>query len=293
MGLSLISFYGSARALSTQEAALLADYQVIRPELQHNPFGVPVYVHSRDQNDLLTAEVYGRLDYPLELIITALTEPAGWCDLVALTLNIKACVHDKQDERQLLTLYMGRKYYQPPDKAYQVCYRFQIVASTSSYFEVALTAPNGPLGTSDYRTVLQAVSVPGGTLIHIHSSYHPSTASRWATSVYLATLGREKVGFTPVGLDTDGQAVYVQGIRGTIERNTMRYYLALQAVLATWDLPVDDRFEARIQRWFALTERYRPQLHEMNRADYLQAKRREHGNQLHLQDTLTALASGQ
>jgi hypothetical protein len=85
----------------------------------------------------------------------------------------------------------------------------------------------------------------------------------------------------------------VEGVRGTIERNTMRYYLALEAVLETWDLPTNDRFEARIRRWFALTERYHPQLHEMNRAEYLQAKRQEHINQLRLQNTQTAQASSQ
>ena len=87
----------------------------------------------------------------------------------------------------------------------------------------------------------------------------------------------------------------MEGVRGTIERNTMRYYLALQAVLETRDLPPDDRFEASIRSWFALTERYRPQLYEMEREEYLQAKRREHINQLRLQkrSMQTALATGQ
>ena len=293
LGLSLLVFGSSARALSIQAAALLADYQVIRPELLHNPFGVPVSVRSRDQDGLLTAEVYGRLDYPLERLKAALAGPSGWCDLLALTLNVKACVHSAQSERQWLTLYMGRKFYQAPDKAYQVRYRFQATALSSDYFEVSLSATDGPLGTRDYRTALQAISIPGGTLVHIRSSYQSSIASRWATSVYLATLGKGKIGFSSVDVDSDGRPVYVEGVRGTIERNTMRYYLALQAVLETWDLTQNDRFEARLRRWFALTDRYRPQLYEMNRAEYLQAKRREHINQLRLQDTQTALASGQ
>jgi hypothetical protein len=292
-GLYLLGFAGSARALATQQAALLADYQVIRPKLLHNPFGVPIYMNSWDQGDLLTAEVYGQVDYPLQRLKAALAEPSGWCGLLALTLNVKACVHDGRTEPQWVTLYMGRKFYQPPDKAYQVRYRFQATATTSGYFEVSLSAADGPLGTRDHRIVLQAVSVPDGTLIHIRSAYRSSTASRWATSVYLATLGRDKIGFTSVGVDSNGQPAYVEGVRGTIERNTMRYYLALEAVLETWELPANDRFEARIQRWFALTERYRPQLHEMDRAEYLQAKRGEYTNQLRLQDAQTAQTSGQ
>lgn len=292
-GLSLLGFGSSAHALSPQEAALLADYQVIRPKLMHNPFGVPVYVQSRDQGDLLTAEIYGQVDYPLERLKAALAEPSGWCGVLALPLNVKACIHDERDERQWLTLYMGRKFYQAPDKAYQVRYRFQPAASTAGYFEVSLSAADGPLGTSDYRIVLQAISIPEGTLIHIRSAYRSSAASQWATSIYLTTLGRDKIGFSAVGVDSDGQPKYVEGVRGTIERNTMRYYLALEAVLETWDLTPNDQFEARIRRWFALTERYRPQLREMNLEEYLQAKRQEHINQLRLQNTQTAQASSQ
>lgn len=292
-GLALLAFAGSTRAHSTQAAALLADYQLIRLELSHNPYGVPIYVRSRDQDDVPTAEVYGRLDYPLERLKAALTEPSGWCELLALTLNVKACVHAAQAEQRWLTLYMGRKFYQAPEKAYKVRYRFQVTASSSDYFEVSLSAADGPLGTSDYRTALQAISVPGATLIHIRSSYRSSLASRWATSAYLATLGKGKIGFSSVAVDSDGRPRYVEGVRGTIERNTMRYYLALQAVLETRDLPPDDRFEASIRRWFALTDRYRPQLYEMDRAEYLQTKRREHINQLRLQDMPMALASDQ
>lgn len=293
VALSLLGIGSSAHALSPQEAALLADYQVIRPKLLHNPFGVPVYVQSRDQGDLLTAEVNGQVDYPLERLKAALAEPDGWCGLLALTLNVKACIHDERDDRQWLTLYMGRKFYQPPDKANQVRFQFQPTAATPGYFEAALSAADGPLGTRNYRIVLQATSIPEGTLIRIRSAYRSSTASQWATSIYLTTLGRGKIGFSADGVDNDGQPRYVEGVRGTIERNTMRYYLALQAVLETWDLPTNDRFEARMQRWFALTERYRPQLHEMDREEYLQAKRQEHINQLRLQDTQTAQASGQ
>lgn len=295
LGTLLLSFTffvcGHSANAQSPRAALLADYEVIRPKLSHNPFGVPVYVRSRERGDMLTAEVYGRVNYPLKRLAAALAEPSGWCDLLALTLNVKACVHDEHDERQGLTLYVGRKFYQPPDKAYRVRYRFEAGAMTSDYFEVALSASDGPLGTSDYRTVLQAVPIPGGTLVHIRSSYRSSTASRWATSVYLATLGRGKIGFSTLGLDSDGHPNYVGGVRGVIERNTMRYYLALQALLETWVLPAGERFEARIRRWFTLTEHYRPQLHEMDRGEYLQAKRREHINQLRLQETKTALAS--
>ena len=54
---------------------------------------------------------------------------------------------------------------------------------------------------------------------------------------YLATIGRDKVGFSIVGSRADGQPVYVHGTRGVIERNTMRYYVAIEAYLSTMALP--------------------------------------------------------
>jgi len=283
VGLSLLGVDRSAHALSPQEA-LLADYRLIRPKLLHNSFGVPVYVQSREQDDVLTAEIYGRVDYPLQRIKAALAEPADWCDLLALNINVKACVHENNAERRWLTLYMGRKFYQPPEKAYPLRYRFQTDAATADYFEETLFAADGPLGTADYRIALQAITIPDGTLIHIRSAYRSSTASRVATKVYLATLGSGKIGFSTDGVDSDGKPKYVEGVRGTIERNAMRHYLALQAVLETWEMPAEARFEARIKRWFTLTERYHSQLYEMARNEYLDAKRRERRSQQYLQD---------
>ena len=286
VALALFGLTGTAQAQSPQ-AALRAEYQTLRPKLLHNAFGVPIYVQSREQNDVLTAEVYGHVDYPLQRIEAALVEPAGWCSLLALNLNVKACAHQDNAGQPSLTLYMGRKFYQPPEKAYPLRYRFQTRTSTPEYFEETLFAPDGPLGTGDYRITLQAVSVPGGALIHILSSYRSSATSRLATRIYLATLGKGKIGFSTTGVDGNGKPRYVEGVRGAIERNAMRHYLALQAVLGTWTLPAKRRFEASLQRWFALTEHYQPQLHEMDQAEYLQAKRREHLNQQQLQDAQT------
>ena len=286
--LAVFALTGTAQGLSPQ-AALQAEYQNLRPKLLHNAFGVPVYLQSREHNDVLTAEVYGQVDYPLQRIEAALADPAGWCALLALNLNVKACVHHENAGRPALTLYMGRKFYQPPEKAYLLHYRFQTSASTPDYFEKTLFAPEGPLGTRNYRITLQAISVPDGTLIHILSAYRSSTASRLATSIYLATLGNGKIGFSSDGVDGNGQPRYVEGVRGTIERNVMRHYLALQAALETLQLPAEQRFAARLQRWFALTERYHMQLYEMQQDDYLDAKRREHINQQRLQEAQSVL----
>jgi hypothetical protein len=68
-----------------------------------------------------------------------------------------------------------------------------------------------------------------------------------------------------------------------VERNAVRYYLALQAFLETQQLQPDLRFAAAAELWYDLTEQFHDQLYEMDRADYLDIKRRERIQQLRLQ----------
>jgi hypothetical protein len=106
--------------------------------------------------------------------------------------------------------------------------------------------------------------------------------SRFGTRGYLATLGRDKIGFTLTGGDADNPE-YIQGILGIVERNAVRYYLALQAYLETRQLQPGLRFAAAAELWYDLTEQFHDQLYEMDRADYLDIKRRERIQQLRLQ----------
>ena len=77
----------------------------------------------------------------------------------------------------------------------------------------------------------------------------------------------------------NGQPEYVQGVRGVVERNTMRYYLAIDAYLAAANTANNDtenaQLERRLENWFDSTERYAMQLHEVEKADYLSMKRSE------------------
>jgi len=64
-----------------------------------------------------------------------------------------------------------------------------------------------------------------------------------------------------------------------VERNTMRYYLAIESYLGALSAPPQTRLEKRLQDWFAASERYSRQLHEMERGEYLEMKRREYQRQ--------------
>ena len=103
----------------------------------------------------------------------------------------------------------------------------------------------------------------------------PGFAAKMATQTYLSTLGSAKVGFTVVDKKPDGKPVYQAGVLGLLERNTMRYYLAIDAYLSAYGLPAAEQPEKRIREWYASTERYAQQLHEMDQGEYLEMKRKE------------------
>jgi hypothetical protein len=88
--------------------------------------------------------------------------------------------------------------------------------------------------------------------------------------VYFSTRGRDKVGFTWIH---DDPPYLVRGIRGALERNTMRYYLAMDAYLNVLSSPAPQRFELSLERWFADTERFARQLREVEKDDYIAMKR--------------------
>lgn len=246
----------------------------------------PFQVRSWEKDGLLVAEIDGLLDYPFSRIAGALTRPEAWCEFIPLVFNIKSCTHEERQERTLLTLYIGRKFYDPPEDALRLVYRFQVREQDPNRFRVDLLAPEGPHGTRDYRIEVEARSCADGrTAIRMHSSFRPSLRSDLATRAYLATLGQGKVGFSVRG-EEGNRPVYVGGVKGIVERNAMRYYLALKAFLDTIDLPVGKRFEARLHAWYSMTEIYRRQLYEMERKVYLDTKRDERKNQLRLQQQL-------
>jgi hypothetical protein len=97
--------------------------------------------------------------------------------------------------------------------------------------------------------------------------------------VYLATSGSDKVGFTVIGDPNDPNPKFIGGVRGAIERNTMRYYLAIDAYLGALATPAPKRFERSLERWFNATELYPRQLREVDRDAYFAMKRSEYARQ--------------
>lgn len=274
----------AAESVRADGKLLLARYAAIEAKLKSNKFGAPIYLESSEQKGSSRVDVYGVFDHGFKVVRQALQSPANWCDIMPTHINIKACTYDESDNEWRLTLYSGRKFYQPPADAFRLILKFHLAEQQADHLAIALTADHGPLGTTDHQMTMEATPLgPEKSFVHFGYSYRYGMSARVAIKTYLATLGREKVGFSTSTSRKTGRPVPIQGVRGSVERNAVRYYLAILTYLDALRLPAARRFEERIARWYTLTARYPRQLYEMPREEYLAMKKRERGNQLRLQ----------
>ena len=247
---------------------------------------VHLQVDSGEKEGLLFAEISGHVDFPFAELREALARPAAWCEFIPLVFNVKSCTYQTRSDRTELSIYIGRKFFENPRDAIRLDYLFHVSLQTDGRLDVFLSAKDGPFGTSDYRIALQVRAAKDGRAhVHLHSSFRPSLRSTIATRIYLATSGRDKIGFSLAGHEGE-EPVYVKGVEGIVERNAMRYYLALKAFIDTLHIPEDQRFAQRLKTWYRLTEKYPEQLHEMEREEYLDAKHQERRYQRELQENL-------
>jgi hypothetical protein len=273
-GLALALGLGGAAAAS-DAATLRARHASLQEQLSNNQFGRPLALESAQTDGDLKGDVYAVVDHPFPIVQQALQSPENWCDILILHLNVKRCrVGDGAGK--VLSLSVGRKFDQPIEDAYQLEFSYRVASTTKDYLRVELTAPEGPLSTKNYRIQVESTPVDSRrSVIHMSYAYGYGFAARMAMQTYLATLGRQKVGFTITDRHPDGKPVYIAGVLGLLERNTMRYYLAIDAYLAAYSMPPGEQVERRILEWYASTERYAPQLHEMEKAAYMEMKRKE------------------
>lgn len=273
---------GSSAAAQTNNAATLhAQYDAMHEQLQHNQFGRPLVLDSTEEPDQLKGSIYAVLDYPFETVRNGLNDPDHWCDVLLLHMNTKFCQSEKGPAGTRLNVNIGKKTAEELADSTRVEFNYKVAAFKADYFNIMLTAKNGPMGTSDYHIMFDAVPIAKGkTFIHMTYSYATSMVGRVAMHTYLATAGSGKVGFTMNGKQAGGKPNYIGGVRALIERNTMRYYLAIDAFLNTERAAPNMQLDKRLRTWFAATERYSRQLHEMNLDEYLEIKRAENVRQI-------------
>ena len=258
-------------------------YRSLQPRLAQSPFQRELVLDSTEASERLSGDIYATLDAPLASLELVNRSPQRWCEILLLISNTKSCVVGRQDDAPALQLRMGTKGPQALASTTPMDFRFETSPPQAAVLETHLSANTGPMGTKDGTLLVQAIALGARkSFIHLHYSYRSSLAGRLATGVYLQTLGRGKVGFskeqaqsTEAGRPADAQ--WVGGVRGIIERNTMRYFMGLSCGLqfAGTDAPAQ-RFAQMAPCWYDETERYPQQLHDMGRAEYLEMKRGEY-----------------
>ena len=272
----LCSIVSGAIAQVPAGDALRAKFATVREQGVGKMEDRSVYLLSAEAADRMQGDVYALVDRPFDSLRQVLARAEDWCDILILHINTQYCRVSRGAPKVELLAGVGRKYDQPLADVYWFRFDYRVVSAAESYLEVALQAPSGPLSTSDYRLVVEAAPLAQHqSLLHLRYSYAYGLAGRWAMQAYLATVARDKVGFTVIGQGSDGQPIHVGGIRGVLERNTMRYYLGIETVLAAAELPASSRLPQSLQDWFGATERYPLQLHEIDRDTYVQMKLRE------------------
>lgn len=254
-------------------AKLRATHAQVREHLEKNDFGRPIHLDSRENGRDLKGDIFAMVDHPFAAVASALHEAASWCEILILPYNTKHCT---SDDGKALSLFVGKKKDMPVEDAHRLDFKYQLVARNKDYLQIVLTADSGPLGTRNYRISLEATPIDKGhTFMHLSYAYTYGTVSNLAMQAYLATVGASKVGFTVDGKDDEGKPQFVRGMRGVMERNTMRYFLAIDAYLDSLADTPTGRLEKRLNGWFTASERYPRQLHEMERGDYVAMKQRE------------------
>ena len=262
----------SMPAIAQDAAALRARHAALKDELANSGFGRPLHVESSIAGSVQKGEIFAVLERPFSVVAPALARPAQWCEVVMLQVNVKRCEASDDEMRAWIT----RRPRDSVDSAHRVDFRLDRAAARADYFHVLLNAPTGPVGTRDYAIKLEAAALDERrTFVHLSYAYTLGTMARFAMDAYLSGAGRDKVGFSVVEKQANGQPVYVDGARGVIERSAMRYFLAVEAYLDTLGEPPARRLDTRLRRWYAAISRY-PQLREPVAADeYVEMKRRE------------------
>lgn len=273
----------------SEQESLINKYHEIEEELKESLFAIPFHIESSESNNTSYGHLYSIINYPLDTLKSELLVPASWCQIVLLHPDIRACTYQQMHDRWLLHIYNVANFSKPLGDAYHMKFVFPARAAESLYFDVAFTADEGPFHTQAHQFEFEAIPLTmDTTFIHLRYSYRYSSWGHFLMTIFSSG----KVGFSVVGMDGDHKPVYIDGPRGSVERNVARFYLAVMAYMDTLNIPVEQRFEKRISLWYDLASPYRKQLLGMKKDEYLTYKRQDQRNQQKLQSDVDNEAGG-
>ncbi len=251
--------------------------------------GLPIYAQVSVAENVVDCNILAVVAHPPERVTALLGGARGWCGILLLHPNVKACAGEPAADGERIVLHLGTKHYQPPELSRPQRYDLRIERREEGVWAVRLRPePAQPAGAG---VLIEVVALEGGgSGLRLRYREPLSAGARLLAAAYFATLGRDKVGFSTTGVDAEGRPAYVRGLAGAIERNIVRHFLAIETLLAEPAEGAGVPPERRLAHWFALTERHARQLHELEWAEYLDIKLREFARSAELQGSIDAEA---
>jgi hypothetical protein len=286
-GFFVLVVSSAAFADSAADAVALAQQHLaLEKNLLKSPFKRPLTLSSSESADQLGGELYAELQGGTETLANLSTTTINaqrWCEIILLLSNTKGCRVETVGGQPTLRVDISSsktsgKTSSKNDRltdGTETLFNLQVRAASPQFVDVALLAPQGPMGTHSIVLRVQAVPLSPTTLfVRLHYRYGTHWLGRLAMQGYLQTIGRGKVGFSPAPEDAPGNPTrnFIGGARAVIERNTLRYFLGVECAVQFAHLEAPQRFDAMAPCWFDAVEQYPLQLHEMPRSDYLALK---------------------
>lgn len=253
-----------------------------------------LYLQSTVTDMHAQGQVLARLPVPLSQARAALRSPRSWCLLLMLHPNVWDCeVPAAGPSRTVLQMLMGQQRVAVIGTTHRLTLAWTLARDDDAGLWLELMAEQGPMGTRDYRISARIEALDDThSALELRFSNAFTRAGLWLAELYVNTAGRNRIGFTIERLDAEGRPVHVRGLRGSVERNTMRFHLAVQSWLAVQPLPAAQRIPRALEAWFDGSERHAAQLHEVEREEYLQMKREQYARRLAPEPTGQAPAPG-
>ena len=250
----------------------------LKERLSNNEYDRRLYIASDESDNRVKSDVYAQVGVGIAAFKSVLEDATQWCNILMLSVYTKHCqASTDAANATVISVFVGDKDYQSLEGAQVLNFKVTLVNSSDQYFDVILSAPRGPYGTSNYQMRVEGIRQgENETFVHLAYACDYSVLSKIALDAYLATMGAGKVGFTKTMASGKGLERYIGGPRGVLERNAMRYFLAVEAFVLAIRLPPDQQQEAWLNGWFSQAQRYPRQLHDFDLAAYMQVKRREY-----------------
>ena len=250
---------GMSLAQAQDAAALQARHAALREQLASNQFQRPLYLRvdrecRRAQRRHLCAD-----EQPYAVVGPALQGMDHWCDILILHLNVKSCRASTPKAGDTHKPEHRRKFDQPLADAYPVEFLYEVVAARPDYLQVTLERRKRAAGHQPlpHRARSGAQLDARRSFLHLSYSYAYGTAARVAMQGYLATIGRDKVGFSVVGQQSQRSSPSTSAARAAWSSATR--------CATTWrSKPTSARcrrrrqeqLEKRLSDWYAGVERY-------------------------------------